>query len=331
MKIAVIGCGAIGGLFLGYLSESNSDVIGVVREYQKQEILKQGLFIEGVRGRINIHPKVDVRLKEKPDLAILATKINDLEKAVEDNIEYLKDSILLTTQNGIRADYMLKNYVPVEQIITGIVMFGATYLPANKIIHNFPGDLLLGNIFAKEIKELNWVKESLATAFNVSWVDNMIGAKYLKIFINLNNCIPAILGVSMQEAFADLDIAELAIRLNKEAFGIVQKSNIELASLPTYPKERLQALVSQDTKEAARILSKVMTSLSKQPLYGSILQSIKRGRKSEIDYINGQIVGLAQQNGLSAPLNERIVQLVHKVQEQTKFFNKDELLSAINV
>ena len=104
MKIAVIGCGAIGGLFLGYLSESNSDVIGVVREYQKQEILKQGLFIEGVRGRINIHPKVDVRLKEKPDLAILATKINDLEKAVEDNIEYLKDSILLTTQNGIRAD-----------------------------------------------------------------------------------------------------------------------------------------------------------------------------------------------------------------------------------
>ena len=330
MKIAVLGCGAIGGLFLGYLTKDNKDVVGIVKDYQKEAIEKQGLVIEGIRGNSTVKPKIDTQLREKVDIVIFATKINDLEYLVSKNIEQLKDSILVTTQNGVRADYILNKHFRKESIVTGIVMFGSTFYAPNKIVHNFDGDFIVGNIFGVNHAGINTVKSAVSSSFNTVNMQNIKGAKYLKVFINLNNCIPACLGVSMQEAFSDLNIAALAIKLNKEAYSVVEKSGIELESLSTYPKERLGGLVSMEVGAAAGLFSKIVTSLSKEPLYGSILQSIKRNKKSEIDYINGEIVELAKENKIDAPLNQRIVSLVHEVENSGKFLSKEELLDALN-
>ncbi|UCG35228.1 MAG: hypothetical protein JSW17_00050, partial [Candidatus Omnitrophota bacterium] len=99
MKVAVLGCGAIGGLFLGCLSKKE-DVIGVVKDYQRDPLLKEGLVIEGARGNKVYKVKTATQLTEKVDIAILATKIDDLDSAIQKNLEYLKDANLLTTQNG---------------------------------------------------------------------------------------------------------------------------------------------------------------------------------------------------------------------------------------
>jgi uncharacterized repeat protein (TIGR04076 family) len=72
-----------------------------------------------------------------------------------------------------------------------------------------------------------------------------------------------------------------------------------------------------------------MARLSKEPLYGSVLQSIKRGRPSEIDYLNGEFVRLAEGHGFEAPLNKRIVQLVHRVEKAKKFLSKEKLLDSV--
>lgn len=326
MRVAVLGCGAIGGLFLGYLSERGIDVTGVVKDYQKEPLLREGLVIEGVRGKHNYKVRVENKLNQRTDLAIFASKIGDLESLVEENLEYLKDAVAITVQNGVRADYILNKYFPQEKIITGIVMFGGTFYRPNRIVHNFEGNLILGNIFGKEAVGMDRVVETLRPAFAPVVSDRIKGAKYLKLFINLNNCIPAILGLSMQECFADISLARLAVRLNREAFDLVKAAGIELADLPDYPKTRLEALVGADLEKAAGIFSQVMSSLSKEPLFGSILQSIKSGRPSEIDHINGEIVRLAFENNLKAPLNGKIVELVHKVEGSGKFLNKEELL-----
>lgn len=330
MKIAVLGCGAIGGLFLGYLAEKKQDVIGIIKDYQKGSFLKEGVIIEGVRGNFKIPVESSSILTGKVDLAILATKIDDLEVLIRENKRFIKDAYLLTTQNGLRAEYILSDYFPKENIISGIVMFGATFYSPNKVVHNFEGDLVLGGIFGVNPQGLDRVSDFLKDIFNVVVYPDVKGAKYLKVFVNLNNCLPAIIGASMQEAFSDLEISELAVQLNKEAYQVVKKSNISLTSLPNYPKERLEGLVSMPVKEARALFSKIMTSLSKEPLYGSILQSIQRGKKSEIDYINGEIVRLAKENNLETPLNEKVVNLVHKVESSNKFFSKEELLREVN-
>jgi 2-dehydropantoate 2-reductase len=223
----------------------------------------------------------------------------------------------------------LNEFFVKEKIISGIVMFGATFYGPNKVVHNFKGDFILGNVYGARVEALDKTKELLSSSFNTFRLDNIKGAKYLKLFINLNNCLPAILGISLQEAFGDLELAKLAIQLNKETYGVMAKSNIELESLPSYPKERISGLVNMPTNEATGIFSKIMTNLSIEPLYGSILQSIKRGKKSEIDYINGEVVNLAGVAKMDAPLNRKIVGLVHKVEDQGKFLSKPELLSEI--
>jgi len=311
----------------GYLSKEGRDVIGIVKEYQKEPLSNEGLNIEGVRGSHNIKLKVDTQLKEEVDLAIVTTKTNNVEEIIKENSKFLRKATIVSTQNGVQADWVLNTFFPEENLISGIVMFGATFYPPNKVVHNFEGDLILGNIWDEKVFNLDKVKEFFNPTFNTVILENIKGAKYLKLFINLNNCIPAILGKSMQEVFADLDLAKLAIRLNKEAFDVISNYGIALQSLPTYPKERIQGLVSMPLDEAAGLFSKIMTNLSKEPLYGSILQSIKRGKKSEIDYINGEVFHLAIANKSKAPLNEKIVALVHEVEETSKFFSKEELLS----
>lgn len=331
MRIAVLGCGAIGGLFLGYLSKKGYAVEGIVRDYQQKALKEEGLLIVSSKaGEQKIEVKVNTSLCEKVDLAIFATKIDDLKEIIGQNIPYLKDATVLSTQNGIRADYILNEYFPKEKMITGIVMFGATFYAPNKVVHNFEGDFILGNIFDSPVDDFDKVEELLASVFPTTRTGDIKGAKYLKLFINLNNCIPAALGLSMQETFKNPECAKLAIHLNREAYEIIKKCEIELESLPSYPKERIERIASAPVDEAAAIFSKVMTTLSKEPLYGSILQSIKRGRVSEIDYINGEIVKLAESNGLPAPLNKKITEVVHIVEKEGKFFTKDGLFQHIS-
>jgi 2-dehydropantoate 2-reductase len=129
----------------------------------------------------------------------------------------------------------------------------------------------------------------------------------------------------MQEVFKNLEVAKLAIRLNREAYQVVKQAGINLESLLNYPKERIEKLVSMPVNESAQIFSKIMVNLSKESLDGSILQSIKRNRPSEIDYINGEIVKLAKKNNQQAPLNKKIVELVHRV-EKEGFLSEEELL-----
>jgi len=331
MKIAVLGSGAIGGLFLGYLKEKGHDTQGVVRTYQVEPMIKEGLIIEGVRGKKVIKDiKLATTLKEAPELAIFATKTADLEEVIHDNKELLKDSYVLSTQNGVFADYILEHYFPKDKIITGIVMFGATFYTPNRIVHNFEGDLIIGNIFDKEVEALNTISALLKDAFSVQINKNIKGAKYLKLFINLNNCIPACLGVSMQEAFSDTRICEVAVNLIKEAFSVVHGCGIHLNDLPTYPRERVVGFSKMPLDEGAVLFSKIMTSLSKEPLYGSILQSIKRNKASEIDFINGEITRLAKQSNVEAPFNAKIVNMVHRVEDNKRFFTADEFLKEVN-
>lgn len=326
MKIAVIGAGAIGGLVAGYLKKDDQDVILIAKKNQIDAINAYGLNIEGARGSFNIDIPVRGRLSGNIDLVILAVKTQDIEEAIKQNSPLITNTRILTTQNGIKAEEILSKHIDAENIFSSIVMFGATYLEPGKIMHNFEGDLIIGKFSGENKEFLNSISDVIAKSFNVKIVDNIRGMKWTKLFVNMNNCLPAILGKSMQETFKDIGICGIAINLWKEAKEIINKARITLESLPTFPVERIIGLTSMPQEKAAGIYSGIMTALSKEPLYGSILQSIKRSRPSEINYINGEVVDLAYKNNIKAPLNERMVEMVHQLEKTNKFFSQKELI-----
>jgi 2-dehydropantoate 2-reductase len=329
MKIVILGAGAIGGLVAGYLKSKQQDVSLVARAESIKAIKEGGLRICGARGDVSIKIEISDKLSFKPDLLILATKTQDVEKAIRDNLEFIKDTLILTTQNGIQADNLVRGYIPQENIISSIIMFAGTYLQPGRIVHNFEGNWIIGRVFGQNDAGVTSVSQALSPAFCVIVSERIKGMKYLKIFVNAGNCIPAILGRSMQEVFSDVDISRININIWREALDIVNKAGIELTSLPNFPLERLTKLAAMPSEQAAKIFSGIMQNLSKEPLYGSILQSIKRGRPSEIDYINGEFLRIAKANGLTAPLNAKLVEMVHRVEKTNRFFSKEELLSGL--
>jgi 2-dehydropantoate 2-reductase len=325
MKVAVIGAGAIGGLVAGYLTDKGEEVLLVPPPEHVDAIAKTGLTIEGVRGKLCVRLPVKGQLDERTDLVILATKILDLEKSMTQNIAYLKDVPLISVQNGVRAERIIADCLGAQRLFPSIVMFGATYLAPGKIVHNFEGDWIVGQAKAGPNEMLHGITKVTSKIFPSPESGDMGGMKWLKLFINANNCLPAIVGKSIQETFCHIPLCKISVRIWQEGLDLVTKANIALSSLPTFPVERLSHLVSMPLDEAAKIFSTIMLNLSKEPLYGSILQSIHRKRPSEIDYINGEFVNLAVSVGQKAPLNERLVQMVHDVERDGKFLSQDEL------
>jgi len=325
MKIAVIGSGAIGGLVAGYLKHRKEDVFLVGRGRLVEAIAKDGLHISGTRGNIDARVEIFHQLEQRVNLVILAMKTQDIDKFLKDNLSYLKDTNVLTTQNGIQAEKILANHIRKENIISSIVMFGSTYTEPNNITHNFEGKWIIGRPFIKNDSRVKAISGVLNNIFPTVISDDILGMKWLKVFVNANNCLPAILGKSMQDTFKHLEACKMSIAIWKEGLELTRRTETKFASLPDFPLERLEKLTAMPIEEAAKVFSGIMTNLSREPLYGSILQSIQRGRPSEIDYINGEFVSLAKGFGLSAPLNNKLVNLVHRVERTKKFLSLAEL------
>ena len=330
MKIAVIGAGAIGCLVAGYLEEKGEDVTLVGRSSTVKAIKEKGLAISGVRGNFLVRISISEALNYVPDLVILATKTQDVDSVLKDNFPLLRNSLLLTMQNGVQADMLVSKYFPEENIMSSIIMFGATYLEPGRVVHNFEGSWILGSFFNPNPTEAMFsLALVLDKAFPTIISEDIKGMKYLKIFVNANNCLPAIIGKSMQEVFSDLTISRISIAIWKEAFEIFDKLGINLVSLPGFPTENITKLTSMQAEQAAAAFSHLMNNLSREPLYGSILQSIMRGKLSEIDYINGEFVRLAVENNMQAPINTILVNMVHEVEKTGRFFSKDDLIQRV--
>lgn len=325
MKIAVIGAGAIGCVVAFYLKKSGEDVVLIGHKGQVEAINHNGLTVRGIRGNETLAVKAAEKLTEEQDLAIFTTKTQDLEDAYQANAEFLENGLILTSQNGVQADNILGVHFEQPRMFSSIVMFGATYIKPAEVIFNFEGDWIIGRPYMSIDQKTHDIAEVLKKAFSVEVSPNIMGMKYLKLFVNFNNCIPAVIGKSMQETFSDIDLCKLSVLLLKEGIDVIQKAKIELVSLPHFPVERIHGLINMPLDQAAGIIHKTLTGLSKEPLYGSILQSIMRGRESEIDFINGEVVSIGKQLHAKTPLNEKMVDLVHKIEQTGKFYNIEDI------
>lgn len=325
MNIAIIGAGAIGSVVTAYLAKAGEDIVLIGRQDQVAAIQKGGLQVTGARGEEIFPVQALTRLDREYDLVIFTVKTQDIEDACGANQAFLKKCLVLSSQNGVQSDTILARHFDKDRLYSSIVMFGATYTKPGEAVFNFAGDWIIGKPFASNDENVQRIAQTLKKAFSVVVSENITGMKWLKLFVNFNNCIPALTGKSMQETFADMDLCRLSILLLKEGVGIIQRNGIQLVSLPQFPAERVYGMANMPLEQAAGIINKTLTTLSKEPLYGSILQSIMRGRASEIDYINGQVTRMVKSPKEDAPLNTRAVELVHQVERDKRYFTIEEV------
>ena len=232
MKTAVIGAGAIGSVVAAYLTKAGQNIALIGRESQVHAINANGLKVKGVRGEETIKIKALPSLDQEYDLVIFTVKTQDIDTAASLNQVFLKNSLILSSQNGVQADLHLKENFRQENMYSSIVMFGSTYVQPGEVTFNFEGNWIIGKPFEPLDSKTQEIADFLGAAFPVVVSEDIVGMKWLKLFVNFNNCIPALIGKSMQETFADMDLCRLSIMLLAEGVEIVQSRLDGVHALP---------------------------------------------------------------------------------------------------
>ena len=327
MKIAVIGAGAIGCVAGALLHEKGNAVTLVSRDpRQVRAINHNGLAIDGIAGGRNYVIYAARTLEFIPDLALIAVKTQDMESACG-QMKDMGDFPVLTMQNGLMADEIAGNILGTERIVSSVVMFGATYKEPGHVTYNFPGGLVIGKAFGQDGGGIvEKVRGMLSAAFEVHVAENIQAMHRAKLILNLNNAVACILGKDLQETFAEERVSSLGLSLMREAWDTFEAGGLEMDNLPDLPLDKLKSLLYAPVEIGPKIYGDIMRGLSHLPLPGSVLQSVMRGKDSEVDYLNGEVVKEAESAGRTARLNGKAVELVKEIEKTNKYLSVDEML-----
>jgi 2-dehydropantoate 2-reductase len=205
----------------------------------------------------------------------------------------------------------------------------ATYLLPGKVTVVYRGKLVLGRPFGPGDSKLEDIAHILNQVVPTRLTDNIQGAHWLKLVVNLNNALPAITNHTMSQVYANVFLRDMAVGLMREGLRVINRANIRLESLPDVSVGLTRLMSWMPSGIAGRIAAaKVRGLTTVWPLWGSTLQSIQRGRPTEIDYLNGEIVELGKRHGEATPLNTKMVELVHQVERTRQFFSVEEIRQA---
>lgn len=331
-KIVVVGAGAIGSIVGGLLAKAREDVTLIGRKTHVDVINRHGLIIDGIMGEM----KIDITAKEsldfEPDIVILSVKTQDVKTAAQEIKPYVSKSTIITMQNGVESDKITADILGKENIISCVVVFGGTFLEPGKVTftnYNKKGSLVIGQAFGQESEQVERVAAILNKALPVAKVSNIHGAHWTKLILNQVNAIPAVTGIPMQEVSKNRKLVKLQILLTREGLRVIEKSGAKPCSLPGAPISIIKFMINLPLIFSLPLFAMQSKVLGSIPIPGSTLQSIKRGRTTEIDYLNGEIINLGEKLGIPTPYNSAIVSLVHKIAKSKKFLSADELIDII--
>ena len=314
MRIAVIGAGAVGSVLGSLLWRAGEDVVLVGRAAHVAAIRAAGLSVEGVLGGFNATPHAEERLSARPDLALLAVKTQDVEAALRENAAMLEDVPVVVLQNGLRAEEIAARVVPGRQLVSAIVALQAEYLAPGHVLLMQAEGLLIGRPDGRNDAAVEQVRAALGKAVPTSVTANIRGARWTKLIVNLNNVLPALCDASFKQVYKDPFLRSLAIGLMREGLAVAKHAGVRLESIPgtSLSLVRLIAMLPRALAGAAgaRRAAKLETQW---PLRGSTWQSVARGRPTEIEYLNGEIVRTGRELNVPTPLNELVMRLLQKV------------------
>lgn len=301
MKIVVIGSGAMGSLYGGYLSENN-EVYLIDTDVQKVGIInKIGIKIKEQDGDKIFYPKamVDSSTIGTADLIILFVKSLFSKIALENNKSLIGDkTYVLTLQNGSGHEEILKEFVSEDHIIIGTTQHNASIIEANYINHGGSGKTNIGMI-VKQDNQLLPIKESFESCgFETIICDDIQKIIWDKLFTNVSaSVLTGVLQVKLGYLIDNEHGLFLVKRLVKEAVEVANGDGMNF-----------------DEQEVLEKVKAVLVNAHEG--YTSIYADIRDQRKTEVETISGYVVRASKKNGVPAPSHEFIVELVHALEEK---------------
>jgi 2-dehydropantoate 2-reductase len=297
MKIAVVGCGAMGSIYAALLADAGNDVL-VVDAWAEHvaAINRQGLRVEGASGdrTVRVRAFTDIP-NERAELVIVAVKAAHVP-AVADKLAGLltEGTTILTIQNGVGSADVLADHVPPDQLCIGIAAaFGAIMRGPGHAFHNGMNVIRIGPFANIPMEQVEAVAEVWrAAGFRTEAVRDVVAMQWEKLICNVAYSAPcALTGMTVGEMMDDPDMGPVSRAAAVEAWTVARALGIPIAV--------------EDPVEHVRRFAAGMPAA--RP---SLLQDHEQHRRSEIDVINGAVPRAAAKVGIEAPVNSTLVALV---------------------
>lgn len=335
-RIVIMGAGAVGGYFGAHLSLAGEDVTLVDPWPEHVEtIRRQGLAVTGMtedesvsaRPRTMHLTELQALSKEKPvDIAIVATKSYDTLWATTMIAPYLSgDGYIVSAQNGINEE-RIASVVGWGRVVGCMVgnNFAVDLYEAGNIRRTMPRggetyNLQLGEVHGRSTPRIRELTRILSVVDKASVTSNIWGARWSKLCVNgMRNGVSAVTGMSGNARDADDRIRRVVVRLAGEAIRVGEALGYELEPVLRLQPRLFVEAMNGDAKAVAEIDASLLAgtrgaarSNLQRP---SMAQDIAKGRRTEIDEINGFIAEKADQAGLDAPTHETLTRLVKEVE-----------------
>ncbi|MBX0300082.1 ketopantoate reductase family protein [Cryobacterium sp. 1639] len=327
MRIAVIGAGALGGTFATLLSAAGHEITVTARGAGLAAIRDRGIRLEGGFGQATAHPRALERLVETPDLALVCTKAQDAEAAISENAAVLDGAAVIVIQNGLDGVDTARRLLPRSDCFGALSIIAANYTEPGLVTVTTAAPTYLGRgAGAADAATRRW-QGVLAEAVPCVVIDNFVGAQWTKLVVNMLNALPAITGLSVQAVVADRGLRRVMTLSMREAVRVGIRRGIRFGAMQALGDRRLR-LFSLAPAWAGQVLPlRMRARMGDVPNLGSTLQSVTRGQRTEVDYLNGAVVREGGVAGVPTPVNALLTALVHEVEERGTFYRPEQVLA----
>jgi 2-dehydropantoate 2-reductase len=323
VRIGIVGAGAVGGTFAALLDRAGHEVVVTARGEHLDAIRERGLVLHGAWGEHVARIGAAQVLPESPDLALITVKAQDAPAAAAAHATLLAGVPVVVIQNGLNGPQALRRTLSASPLIGGLSLIAASYLEPGVVTVTAPGTTVLATDTATR-GELAAAAAVLRQAAPVSIAADLVGAQWSKLVVNQLNAAAAITGLPAQQALASPAMRRVVALAMRETLRVGRAAGARFGGIPGLTPGVLRMLDLLPPAVSGRLLAgRMVDRMGSVPNPGSTLQSIRRGRPSEIDHLSGAVVAEGERLQVPTPVNGRIVALVHEVEAGGRFVPPD--------
>lgn len=311
MRILIMGAGAIGSVFGGFLAQAGHAVTLVGRDPHMRQIRENGLRITGIWGdhtvafeRCFVSTQALVQNGEHFDLVLLTVKSHDTANAVQDALPLLTgESLVVSLQNGLGNVETIANAVGWKRTLAGMVIFGSEHHRPGRVSVTVSADVVrignwTGEVDAQRIEAI----AQLVTAAGIETHHSPDIQKFIwkKVLYNCAlNPLATILGSTYGFLLTTEATREVMKRVVDEAYQVAWAEEVQL--FHATPELFIEHLFNDLIPPTAAH-------------HPSMLQDIQKGKRTEIGALNEAIVCLAREHKFACRTNETLVNVIHALE-----------------
>ena len=321
MRIGIVGAGAIGCVVGGLLTRAGQDVTLMDQWPEHVEALKRnGLRLSGTCGdhvvavkALHLHEMQ--RLTEPFEAVFIAVKSYDTEWATALATAYLArpDGVVVDFQNGIN-DERVAAVAGRERTLGCVILIAAGMYEPGHAMRTDAGHagFKIGELDGRDTPRARALAEILSAVAPTTVTTNLFGERWSKLAINcMANPIAGLSGLGTAELRVEPGPRRLAVFLGAEVIRVGRARGFEVEPIwGIAPQRFLDAAEGRGLAEVEADVSR--DAKSRAGGRPSLLQDVMRGRRTEIDALNGYVVAEGRKAGVPTPVNEAVVELYHR-------------------